>query len=398
MRQLKIPAAFMRGGTSNAIVFRQEDLPEDRDLWSEIFIASIGSPDPYARPLNGMGGGISSLSKVCVVGLPTRPDVDIDYTFAQVAVREAKVEYNSNCGNMSAAMAPFAVDEGYVKIDGDAALVRIYNTNTSKIIESSFTMDEGLASVDGSYELPGVGGTGALLRLDFLDPGGAITGKILPTGNTVDELETPKLGKIEVSIVDASALCVFVEANTVGLDGDELPSELEANSEVLQLLQEVRGSAAVRLGLIGSFEEAMERPTNRPSVGFISRAKSAMILSGERLAKSDGDVTVRMISMGDPHRALPGTCSTCVAVASQILGTLVNQNTTPNATGDVRLMHPSGVLYAAAKVVFDGVDWHAEKATLYRTQRRLFDGDVYLPAAAVPKYRAYLENAAQAAE
>ena len=149
MRQLKLPATFMRGGTSNAIVFRQEDLPEDRELWSEIFIAAIGSPDPYARQLNGMGGGISSLSKVCVVGPSTRPDADFDYTFAQVAVREASVEYTGNCGNMSAAMAPFAVDEGYLKVDGDKAVVRIHNTNTSKIIETHFDMDDGLAAVDG---------------------------------------------------------------------------------------------------------------------------------------------------------------------------------------------------------------------------------------------------------
>jgi 2-methylaconitate cis-trans-isomerase PrpF len=398
MRQLKLPAAFMRGGTSNAIVFRQEDLPEDRDLWSEIFIAAIGSPDPYARQLNGMGGGISSLSKVCVVGPPTRPDADLDYTFAQVGVREASVEYTGNCGNMSAAMAPFAVDEGYVKVDGDKAVVRIHNTNTSKIIVSHFDMDDGLAAIDGVYELPGVGGTGSALRLDFLEPGGAITGEMLPTGNTIDELETPSLGKIEASIVDASALCVLVEAATVGLNGDELPKDLEGNPEALRLLQEVRGAAALKLGLIGSFEEAMARATNRPSVGFVSRAQAAATLTGEGLADSDGDVTTRMISMGDPHRALPGTCSTCLAVASQIDGTLVHRNTKPNADGGVRLMHPSGVLHAAANVRRDGNDgWFAEKASLYRTQRRLFDGSVYVSAAAVPKYRAYLESVAEAA-
>ena len=398
MRQLKLPAAFMRGGTSNAIVFRQEDLPEDRDLWSEIFIAAIGSPDPYARQLNGMGGGISSLSKVCVVGPPTRPDADLDYTFAQVGVREASVEYTGNCGNMSAAMAPFAVDEGYVKVDGDKAVVRIHNTNTSKIIVSHFDMDDGLAAIDGVYELPGVGGTGSALRLDFLEPGGAITGEMLPTGNTIDELETPSLGKIEASIVDASALCVLVEAGTVGLNGDELPKDLEGNPEALRLLQEVRGAAALKLGLIGSFEEAMARATNRPSVGFVSRAQAAATLTGEGLADSDGDVTTRMISMGDPHRALPGTCSTCLAVASQIDGTLVHRNTKPNADGGVRLMHPSGVLHAAANVRRDGNDgWFAEKASLYRTQRRLFDGSVYVSAAAVPKYRAYLESVAEAA-
>ena len=398
MRQLKIPAAFMRGGTSNAIVFRQEDLPKDRELWSEIFIAAIGSPDPYGRQLNGMGGGISSLSKVCVVGTPTRPDADIDYTFAQVAVREAKVEYGGNCGNMSAAMGPFAVDEGMVLAQGEQAVIRIHNTNTSKIIEAHFDIDDHQAAVDGDYELPGVGGTGSALRLDFLEPGGAITGELLPTGNTVDTLETPSLGQVEASIVDAAALCVLVEAKTVGLIGDELPADLEANPEALRLLQEVRGAAAVKLGLIDSMEEALARATNRPSVGFVSAAQSATTLTGDGLAAADGDVTARMISMGDPHRALPGTCSTCLAVASQVDGTLVHRNTRPAENGDVRLMHPSGILHAAAHVRREGNGWFAEKASLYRTQRRLFDGFVYLSAAAVPKYRAYLEGHAEAAE
>lgn len=398
MRQFTLPAAFMRGGTSNAIVFRQEDLPPDRELWSEIFIAAMGSPDPYARQLNGMGGGISSLSKVCVVGSSTRPDADIDYTFAQVDVREAKVEYTGNCGNMSAAMGPFGVDEGYVKMDGDKAVVRIHNTNTSKLIEAHFDMDDGVAAVDGDYELPGVGGTGSALRLDFLEPGGAITGELLPTGNTIDRLETPSLGTVEASIVDAAALCVLVEAKTVGLNGDELPKDLEANPEALRLLQEVRGAAAIKLGFIGSMEEALARATNRPSVGFVSAAQAATTLTGEGLAESDGDVTARMISMGDPHRALPGTCSTCLAIASQIDGTIVHRNTKPNEQGDVRLMHPSGVLHAAASAHRDGNGWFAEKASLYRTQRRLFDGQVYVSAAAVPKYRAYLEQSAEAAE
>ena len=398
MRQLKVPAAFMRGGTSNAIVFRKEDLPEEREIWSEIFIAAIGSPDPYGRQLNGMGGGISSLSKVCVVGSSTRPDADIDYTFAQVAVREAKVEYGGNCGNMSAAMGPFAVDEGMVRMQGDQAVIRIHNTNTSKIIEAHFKIDDQLAAVDGNYQLPGVGGMGSALRLDFLEPGGAITGELLPTGNTVDLLETPTMGTIEASIIDAAALCVLVEAQTVGLNGDELPAELEAKPEVLHLLQEVRGAAAVKLGLTDSMEEALARATNRPSVGFVSAAQAATTLTGDGLSAVDGDVTVRMISMGDPHRALPGTCSTCLAVASQIEGTLVQHNTRPGENGEVRLMHPSGVLHAAAFVRREGNSWFSEKASFYRTQRRLFDGFVYLSAAAVPKYRAYLEGLAKAAE
>ena len=161
MKQLKLPAVFMRGGTSNAVVFNQKDLPQDRALWDEIFLAAIGSPDPNGRQLDGMGGGVSSLSKVCVVGPSTRPDADIDYTFAQVQVKEAKVDYGANCGNMSSAMGPFAVDEGMVKVSGREALVRIHNTNTKKIIHALFSVDEGLAAVDGDLAIPGVSGTGS---------------------------------------------------------------------------------------------------------------------------------------------------------------------------------------------------------------------------------------------
>jgi 2-methylaconitate isomerase len=398
MRQLKIPATFMRGGTSNAIVFRQDDLPDDRVIWSEIFAAAIGSPDPYGRQLNGMGGGISSLSKVCIVGPPSRDDADIDYTFAQVVIRENRVEYLGNCGNMSSAMGPFAVDEGIAKIDGDSGMIRIHNTNTNKLIHAHFDMDGGCAAVDGDYELPGVAGRGSALRLDFIEPGGSFTGKILPTGSPVDTLTTPSLGEVEASIVDASALCVLVEAKTVGLTGVESPKELEANPEVLALLQEIRGAAAVKLGLHASIEEAMGRISNRPAIGFVSPAQAATTLTGEAMEASDGDVTARMISMGDPHRALPGTCSMCLAVSSQIEGTLVNRNLTAPASGEVRLMHPSGVLHAAATVRRDGDSWFAERASLYRTQRRMFDGYVYVPAARVPKYRAWLDGMAKAAE
>ena len=196
MRQLKIPATFMRGGTSNAIVFHAKDLPEDRALWTEIFQAAIGSPDPYGRQLNGMGGGISSLSKVCVVGPPSRDDADIDYTFAQVAIRNDLVDFNNNCGNMSSAMGPFAIDEGLVEVAGDEAVVRVHNTNTGKIIRARFAIDDGRAAVDGDHELPGVAGVGAKVRLEFLDPGGANTGKLLPTGNVLDALDVPGLGEI----------------------------------------------------------------------------------------------------------------------------------------------------------------------------------------------------------
>ena len=245
MSQLRIPAVFMRGGTANAVVFHQKDLPEDRRLWDDIFLAAIGSPDPYGRQLDGMGGGFTAVSKVCVIGPPTRDDADIDYTFAQIPVKELRVEYAANCGNMSAAMGPFAVDEGLVAATGDMATVRIHNTNTKKVIHAHFHVVNGVAAVDGDLEIPGVAGTGATVRLDFVTPGGAATGKLLPTGNVRDILDVPGVGKIEVSMVDAANPCVFVRARDVGLTGKEQPTEVEANAEVMKKFAAIRCAASV---------------------------------------------------------------------------------------------------------------------------------------------------------
>src|SRR5688572_7871801 len=269
MKQLKLPAVFMRGGTSNAVVFHAKDLPADRAQWDEIFLAAIGSPDPYGRQLDGMGGGVSSLSKVCVVGPSTREDADIDYTFAQVQVKEAKVEYGANCGNMSAAMGPFAVDEGLLKIAGTEALIRVHNTNTKKIIWSRFHLDGGMAAVDGDLAIPGVAGTGSPVKLEFREPGGATTGRLLPTGNAADTLDVPGVGRIRVSMVDAANACVFVRAADLGIKGTELPDEIDANADLLKKLAGVRIAASVAMGIAKSPEEAAKR-ASVPFVGFIS--------------------------------------------------------------------------------------------------------------------------------
>ena len=408
MRQLKIPATFMRGGTSNAIVFHAKDLPEDRALWAEIFQAAIGSPDPYGRQLNGMGGGISSLSKVCIVGPPSRDDADIDYTFAQVAIRSDLVDFNNNCGNMSSAMGPFALDEGLVagdavagdEVAGDEAVVRVHNTNTGKIIRARFRVDDGHAAVDGNHELPGVAGVGSKVRLEFLDPGGANTGKLLPTGNVLDALDVPGLGEIEASIVDASACGVFIEAKTIGLTGIEMPADLEGDKEIMATLQRIRCAGAVRLGFFGTLEEAEAKIGSAPRIGFVAPAQDARTLTGDVVKAIDGDVTARMISMGDPHRALPLTSGMCLSVAARIEGTTVERNTRPpeGAHADVRLIHPSGVMHAGAVVRREDDGWIAEKVGVDRTQRRLFDGFVYVPAAAVPGLVAARDIKADAAE
>jgi 2-methylaconitate cis-trans-isomerase PrpF len=389
MKQLKIPAVFMRGGTSNAVVFHAKDLPQDRAQWDEIFLAAIGSPDPYGRQLDGMGGGVSSLSKVCIVGPSSRPDADIDYTFAQVQVKEAKVDYGANCGNMSSAMGPFAVDEGIVKVSGREALVRIHNTNTKKIIHALFSLDDGLAAVDGDLAIPGVSGTGSPVKLEFRDPGGATTGKLLPSGNVVDTLDVPGVGKIRASLVDAANATVWVNAKDIGLTGIELPEALEANAAVMAKLEAIRRVGSVAMGITGNAEDAAKNKSV-PFVGFVSAAQDAKMLSGASIAAGDIDLTGRVISNGQPHRALPLTVSLCMAVAARIEGGVVSdvlrKGTGPEAP--IRIGMPSGILTVAATVKQKDGQWHAEQGAFYRTQRRMFEGQVLVRASQVPGMRA----------
>lgn len=381
MKQMKIPAVFMRGGTSNAIVFHQKDLPADRRLWDEIFLAAIGSPDPYGRQLDGMGGGISSLSKVCVVGPSSRPDADIDYTFAQVQVKEAKVDYSGNCGNMSSAMGPFAIDEGVIKATGKEALVRVHNTNTKKVIWSRFALDDGLSAVDGDLAIPGVSGTGAPVRLEFRDPGGATTGKLLPTGNVVDMLDVPGYGKFKASLVDAANATCFLNAADLGIKGTEMPEELDRDVELLKKLAAIRIAASVAMGIGRTPEEAAEKRTV-PFVGFVSGPQDAATLAGEKIKAGEIDLTARMISNGQPHRALPLTVSLCTAVAARIEGSIVNEaaRASNDPAAEIRIAMPSGILTVAASVYQKNGAWHAEQGAFYRTQRRLFDGMVYVRA------------------
>jgi len=385
MKQLKLPAVFMRGGTSNAVVFNEQDLPQDRALWDDIFLAAIGSPDPNGRQLDGMGGGVSSLSKVCVVGPPTRADADIDYTFAQVQVKEAKVDYGANCGNMSSAMGPFAVDEGLVKVSGREALVRIHNTNTRKIIHALFSIDDGMAAVDGDLAIPGVSGTGSPVKLEFRDPGGATTGKLLPTGNVVDTLDVPGVGKIRASMVDAANATVWIDAKDIGLTGIELPEPLEANAAIMQKLSAIRIAASVAMGITSNAEEAA-RKKSVPFIGFVSAAQDATMLSGEAIVAADIDLTGRVISNGQPHRALPLTVSLCMAVAARIEGSVVNAvlRKGGDAEAPIRIGMPSGILTVAATVKQQDGRWHAEQGAFYRTQRRMFEGQVLVRASKVP--------------
>ena len=377
MPLLALPAVFMRGGTSRAIMFHARDLP-DRAAWDPIFLAAMGSPDPNGRQLNGMGGGISSLSKVCILAPSAREDADIDYTFAQVQIQTAAVDYRSNCGNMSSAVGPFAVDEGIVRPNGDTAVVRIFNTNTKKIIRSTFPLVDGKSATDGELAIPGVAGTGAPIRLDFLSPGGATTGKLLPTGSVIDRLEVPGVGAIEASMIDAANACVFVRATDLGLTGRELPEQLDGDKALLDKLQRIRRAASVAMGIAKDEAEALTIPAV-PIIGMVAPAMDAPTLSGEPIAAADVDLTARFLSNGQPHRALPLTASLCTAVAARITGSLPNQAMGGRGGESIRIGMPSGILTVGANVAQQNGAWVAESGAFYRTARRLFDGRVYAP-------------------
>jgi 2-methylaconitate cis-trans-isomerase PrpF len=374
----RLPAAFIRGGTSKALVFHARDLPAERAEQEAIFLAAMGSPDRYGRQLNGMGGGVSSLSKVCIVGTPSLPDADVDYTFVQVQVKEARCDWSGNCGNMSSAIGPFAVDEGLLPRPADGmTTVRIHNTNTRKLIHSSFAVKDGRSVERGGLHIPGVDGGGAPVRLDFLQPGGATTGRLLPTGQPIDVLEVPGLGGIKVSMVDAANACVFVEAAALGLSGIELPDALDADTSLLRKLADIRLQASVAMGIAPDVAAARAIPLV-PLIGFVATPQESRTLDGEQVPAQDCDLLVRMISNGQPHRALPLTGSLCTAVAAQIEGSVVHRVVRARRDGPLRLAMPSGVLTVDARVSAEAGRWHAERGSFFRTTRRLFDGFVHV--------------------
>lgn len=378
MPQRPLPAVFMRGGTSKALMLHARDLPPNREDWAPIFTAAMGSPDPYGRQLDGMGGGVSSLSKVCVLAPSARDDADVDYTFAQVLIREARVDYRQNCGNMSSAVGPFAVDEGLVAASGETATVRIYNTNTRKLIHATFPLEDGRARYDGDLAIPGVGGTGAAVRLDFLAPGGATTGALLPTGQVRDMLDVPGVGQVEASMVDAANAAVFVRAADVGMRGTELPDEIEAQPALLARLAAIRLAASVRMGIAPDLDAAA-RTTSVPFICMVAPPTDSPSLTGETVAAASVDLAARAMSNGQAHRALPLTISLCTAVAARITGTLV-QEACREGEGAIRLGMPSGVLTVAADVGQEAGAWVARAGSFYRTARRLFDGRVWVPS------------------
>ena len=374
MSQIALPAVFMRGGTSKGLFFHRRDLPAERAKWDALFLAALGSPDPHGRQLDGMGGGISSLSKVVVVSPSTRRGVDIDYLFGQVAVDRALVDYRSNCGNLTAAVGAFAVDEGLVQAaDGEAALT-LHNCNLDQRIEARFEVAGGRAMVTGETVLDGVAGQGAPIRLSFLEPGGAVTGRLLPTGHARDVLDVPGLGPIEATLIDASTALVIVRADTLGFTGVELPEDIEGDSSLTERLEAIRRTGATAMGIA-------PETASVPKVGFVAPPADAVTLSGAQLAAGSVDLSARVISMGRPHRALPLTAALALAAAARIPGTIAAAEATRSdiaGDGPVRLGHPSGVAEIAVDLAAAHPP-HVARVTVTRTARRLMEGRVLVP-------------------
>lgn len=375
MKQTRYPAVFMRGGSSKGVFFHERDLPADPSLRDRIFLAAIGSPDIYGRQLNGMGGGVSSVSKAVMIGPPSVDGADLDYTFAQVAVDQPVVDYSANCGNLSSAVGPFAVDEGLVKVEDGEALIRIHNTNTNKIIHSRFRVRDGIADIGGEQTIPGVSGTGAPIRLDFLDPGGATTGKLLPTGKAIDRLDVPGVGTVEVSMVDAANGCLFVDAAAVGLKGTETPDEMEANKPAMAALDAIRRQAAVAMGLAATPEET---PLGNPKIAIVAKPADYEAISKEKVSAGSIDLVARMLSMGQCHKVLPLTGGLCIGVACRMTGS-VPARLLSGVGESIRLGTPSGPLSVDAEVVPEGDSWRAVRASVFRTARRLMEGNVLVP-------------------
>lgn len=385
MVQLRIPAVFMRGGTSKAVMLKSADLPYDRALWPSLFTAMLGSPDPYGRQLDGMGGGISSLSKICVLAPSQRSDADIDYTFAQVSVTGRDVDFSGNCGNMSSAVGPFAVDEGMVPSppDGDV-LIRIFNTNSGKLIHARFAVRDGEAVIEGDQVLPGVSSPGAPVALEFLDPSGTTGRGLLPAGAPVTRLPHPSGGEIEALLIDAAIPCVFVRAEDLGVSGAISPQDMDADHDLMARLEALRRQAAVKMGLAADEAVAGARIAI-PKIALVAGPIPFSTLSGDAITAADHDLCVRMVSAGQAHRAVPITGSLALASAAAIPGSVVARCLTDTAeTATLRLGTPSGVITVGAKVEGAGPDGlpAIRSASILRTQRRLFEGRITIPQAA----------------
>lgn len=378
--QIRIPASFWRGGTSRAVFFKEEDLaPYDAPTRDLIILAALGSPDPYGRQIDGLGGGISSLSKVGIIGRGTDSDPAVRFTFGQVDVERPFVDYLGTCGNMSAAVGPFAIDEGLTAAVDPVTPVRVLSTNTGKHYIAYVPVRDGRAETEGDYYIDGVPGPGARIALEFLDPGGSTGGRVLPTGCATDALTLDDGRRVTVSLVDAAAPMVFVLAAELGAAATELPQDLDANRALQDLLEDIRAQAAVRLGMAENAVQAREKVKAVPKIAMVAPPAPYQTTKGTLIGPEQVDLVARLISMGKTHRTFAGTSSMCLAVAAAIPGTVVHHVARRALPDRVRIGHPAGVMEVGAKVEPRGDDWRVESVTTQRTARRIMDGYIYVP-------------------
>lgn len=370
----RIKATFYRGGTSKAVIFNGADLPDDAAARDRIFLHIMGSPDPYGRQLDGMGGGISSLSKVIIVEPSVRGDADVDYTFVQIAVGQAVADYGAMCGNMSSSIGAFALDEGMVKRVDGMAVVRVHNTNTGKLFDAHFAVQDGTALEDGTFEIPGVAGTGAPVKLEFLDPGGATTGKLMPTGKAVEQMAVDGIGTLTVSLIDASNPVVFLRAQDVGCTAMEAPQDLDANAGLMAKIDAIRRAGGVAMGMAARPEDIK---LSNPRIAIVAKPGAFTGLDGRSYSAGQYDVAIRLVSMGNFHRAITLSGAMCVGVAARIPGSLVHD--VVQSSGETAIGNPSGILPVQANVEQTQGQITAISATTFRTQRRIMEGHLLYP-------------------
>ena len=387
--QIKIPATYIRGGTSKGVFFRLQDLPAQAQTAGAardaLLMRVIGSPDPYGKQIDGMGGATSSTSKTVIVSPSAKPDHDVDYLFGQVSIDKAFVDWSGNCGNLSAAVGPFAISSGLIDAkqlpQNGMAIVRIWQANISKTIIAHVPMVNGVVHETGDFELDGVTFPAAEVQLEFMDPaaeeeGGG--GAMFPTGHLIDELDVPGVGKLQATMINAGIPTIFINADAIGYTGTELQEAINSDSKALAMFETIRAHGAVRMGLIKHIDEAATRQ-HTPKVAFVAAPKDYTSSSGKKVSASDIDLLVRALSMGKLHHAMMGTAAVAIGTAAAIPGTLVNLAAGGGEREAVRFGHPSGTLRVGAQASQVHGEWSVKKAIMSRSARVLMEGWVRVP-------------------
>ncbi|APP04454.1 2-methylaconitate cis-trans isomerase PrpF [Vibrio harveyi] len=384
--QIKVPATYMRGGTSKGVFFNLEDLPQPAQVAGEardkLLLRVIGSPDPYAKQIDGMGGATSSTSKTVIVSRSERTDHDVDYLFGQVSIDKPFVDWSGNCGNLSAAVGPFAIhagliDQGRIPQNG-IVTVRVWQVNIGKTILIHVPIVNGFVQETGAFELDGVTFPAAEIQVDFVDPADG-EGSMFPTGNLVDDLVVPDVGTFNATFINAGIPTIFVGAEALGYQGTELQDDINNDEFALARFESIRAHGALKMGLIDSLEEAQTRQ-HTPKIAFVSQPKSYLSSSGKTVEAGEVDILVRALSMGKLHHAMMGTAAVAIASAACVPGTLVNLAAGGGEKESVTFGHPSGMLKVGAKAKQTEQGWVVEKAIMSRSARILMEGCVRVPS------------------